>query len=1179
MNGRAVRTSFRTSFGGVVMALVASASLLVVSVPRCMAQDAAVPAPTQDSGAAAPAPAQSQASAPASSEAEVQGGTIRGSAKSGAVPLPGVAITATNTLTGKKYTTSTDASGAFEMTIPRNGRYVVRAELAAFAADTKEILLNATQRAGTAEFTLQLASRAAAAQQSASSSTSSQALARGLQSLGVTGLGGGDTADASASTTGNSGASLPTLSGIGGDNATESVAVQGQAGTTTGLANFNEDEIRDRIQDALQRARQSGGGQSDITSAVVGALGGMMSGGGAMMIGGGGGGGRGGRGGGGGGFRNMDPTQIHGNLFYQGGNAALDATQFSVAGDATKPGYSSNKYGASFTGSPFIPGLIKPSAKQFVFVNLTGSKTISPVNETATVPTLAERVGDFSTSTQTVNGAVTPVTIYDPLTGQPFTGNVLPANRLTSQALSLLSFYPTPNVVGTGTQRYNYQRITTAGNNSVALNTRFIRNFGSQTGRGMMGMFGGGGGGGRDGRSSQQQKSLRQNVNVGFNYQHSANDTRGLVAVLDGKSQADNYNVSTGYSIGYGRLQNNATVTWNRSHTLGTNFFTNGSIDPAAAAGLNIPRPVAPSPGFYNGLPSLSLANFGSFSETTPTDNIGQTISFSDFVSWGHGKHNYRFGVDLRRVHADSVGGNNVMGTYTFTGYATQAPGTSTGTQQSATGSSFADFLLGAPQQSSLQAGLYKRYLRETVLDWYAQDDWRILPSVTLQLGLRYEYFAPYTEKNNHLVNLDHNADFTQVATVLPGQVGQFEGKYPKSLINPDRSMFAPRFGVAWRVPYVKQTVVRAGYGLNYNTGQFATFATSLSAQQPFSVTQTNIAQQQGCGNFSSFTLANAFGCSSASVQSNFAVNRFYRLGRVQVWNVDIQHTLPMNIVMNVGYNGGTGGDLDIRRAPNSTATGSTTSSAQAFAYEDSVGFSRYNAFAASLRKRMQKGIALSATYTYGHSIDNASSVGGSGGNTIPQDDQRLDLEEGNSSFDVRHKVSGEWVLELPFGPNRAFLAQGGLWSKAMDGFSLSGDYTFATGTYFTPQYQSTVAQTASGGLYTLRPDRIFSQSISGAGRLGQWFNPGAFASPAGEFGTASRNSIRGPGTVIVDMSLSKTVSFGSLRSFEARVTASNALNTVQYSGVNTTLNSATFGQVTNAAAPRKLTFVARYRF
>ena len=150
-----------------------------------------------------------------------------------------------------------------------------------------------------------------------------------------------------------------------------------------------------------------------------------------------------------------------------------------------------------------------------------------------------------------------------------------------------------------------------------------------------------------------------------------------------------------------------------------------------------------------------------------------------------------------------------------------------------------------------------------------------------------------------------------------------------------------------------------------------------------------------------------------------------------------------------------------------------------------------------------------------------------------------------------------------------------------MDGFSISGDFTFATGTYATPQYQNSIAQAATGNNYTLRPDRVFSQPIAGAGTLRSWFNTAAFVSPsaAAVFGTASRNSIELPGTVTNDMSLSRTVALGDLRNFEARVTASNVFNTVQYSGVNTVLNSSTFGQVTGTALPRKLTFQARYRF
>ena len=222
----------------------------------------------------------------------------------------------------------------------------------------------------------------------------------------------------------------------------------------------------------------------------------------------------------------------------------------------------------------------------------------------------------------------------------------------------------------------------------------------------------------------------------------------------------------------------------------------------------------------------------------------------------------------------------------------------------------------------------------------------------------------------------------------------------------------------------------------------------------------------------------------------------------------------------------------------------------------------------------------MQAAYRYGHSIDNASSIGGSGGNTTAQNFQRLDLEFGNSSLDLRHQLNGNFVAELPFGPNRAFLHGGGFLASALDGFNLSGNYNFATGGYATPQYANTGAQLATGGNYTLRPDRVFTEPITGARTLRNWVNLGAFASPAPEaFGTASRNSIELPGTVSFDMSLSKSISFGEIKNFEARVTATNAFNTVQYSGVDTVLNSSTFGQVTGVANPRRLTMNARYRF
>ncbi len=1111
------------------------------------------------------------------------GGTITGSVKAGAVPLPGVAVTATNTLTGKKYATTTDITGSFEMVIPRNGRYVVKAELAAFALETKEVLLDGGKPEQVAAFAMQLASRAAReeAQQAgaASSTRSGVGQGRGTQALSVSG--DSDLADASAGT-GVAGAQMPTLSGLGsGDQASaDSVAVSGQMGQTNGLANYNEDEIRQRVEDAVARARTQGGVAGDMANAVVGMLGGMMGGPG----GGGGGGGRGGRGGGGGGggggrggFRGFNPSQPHGAIFYEGGNGALNAAPFSVASalgesgaQVVKPSSMSNRFGVSFVGSPFIPGLVKPSSKQFVFLNVTGQRNINPDIFNGTVPTLAERSGDFSALGQT---------LYDPTTGLPIPGNNLKnaSVPISPQALALLNYYPAPNVPNAG-PRNNYQTVTNAGQNSTSAALRYVRNFG-QGGFGM----------GRR-QAANAPKALRQNINFNGSYSHSATDSRNIFLPLGGTTASDGYGLTAAYTIGYGKLTNNASINWNRSHAMTENYFTNGLTNPGLQAGVLVGNSTIQSNQFYYGVPTISFGGSNAFTgltNTAPNDTINQTISFSDFVSYRYGKHNMRYGGDIRRVHADSIGGTQVtpLGSFSFTGYATQNPASdctaSATTTCPASGSGFADFLLGMPQQASVQAGLNKTYLRANVYDWYGQDDWRAFANLTLTYGLRYEYFSPYVEKNNRLVNLDHNENFTAVEAVQPDQRGTYSGSFPRSLVNPDRSMYSPRFGFAYRVPskLMKETVIRGGYGINYNTGQYSTIARQLANQQPFAVTQTNIAGQQGCGTLGQFTLAGAFNCSNALVQSNFSANLNYRLGHVQIWDLDIQRTLPLGIVANIGYDGSKGGNLDMVRAPNRTATGLLIPGAQAFNYEDSLGYSRLEALRINVRKRLQKGVSLQATYQYGHSIDDASSIGG-GAQTVAQNDNDLNAEESNSSFDVRHKLTGNWVLELPFGPNRLFFTKGGLWSTITDGFSLSGDFTFSSGPYYTPSYQLTVQEAATGTTNSLRPDRDFGVPIRGEGKIGEWFNPAAFTTPAtGQFGTASRNSIEGPGTVGVDASLSRTVQLGDTRSFEARVTAGNALNIVQYSGIDTTLNSPTFGQVTGAAQMRTLTVFARYRF
>jgi hypothetical protein len=417
----------------------------------------------------------------------------------------------------------------------------------------------------------------------------------------------------------------------------------------------------------------------------------------------------------------------------------------------------------------------------------------------------------------------------------------------------------------------------------------------------------------------------------------------------------------------------------------------------------------------------------------------------------------------------------------------------------------------------------------------------------------------------------------------------------PDSLVYPYHRAFAPRLSFAWRVPKLKQTVVRGGYGMNFTVGQYSTFATSMAHQPPFSNQQTNVqvdsnkVASSACARSttpSCFTLADGFiSPPTASTPGNYSVDPHYLLPYVQVWNFDIQRTMPWGIVMNLGYNGSMGGNLDVRGAPHQTvASPLTNPSGVIFNYEEAAATSRFHAGTLRLNKRLSGGVSMGANYTYSHSIDNASGVGGVG-NVVVQNWQNLAAEEGNSTFDVRHRVTGTYLYELPFGKDQRWLTSGKA-SHIFEGFSISGSFVFATGTPLTPSYQAAIADVSRGTNGTLRPDYTTPaiSPIAGGGSLRRWFNPAAFTLPATDaygnaFGNVSRNSIAGPGTVSNNMSLSKTMDLGETRSWEFRATANNVFNTVQYSGVDTYITSPTAGQVNSVAQMRSFQFTSRFRF
>ena len=1145
-----------------------------------------------------PAQSRSSLSVPAATQdigAPTAGGKLHGTVKSGNIPLPGVTVTAQNTLTGKRYATTTDIGGVWQLNIPQYGRYVLRTQFAAFAGESRQAVLSATSRDQIVNFDLILASRQAALERQQTRQETRDSRHAGTEGESVRRMAGNAPEnvtllsalsadiDTGAGTEGESGAALPSIAG-NSDFSDESVAVSGQAGQVSDFAGMGPEN---RL--TADRGPAGGpGGPGNESAGRGGLIGGFGGGGGfgGAFGGGGGFGGRGGgfRGSGGGGkrgnFRGFNPAEPHGAIAWNGTNSIFNALPFALIGQPQQqPSNGSNRFTLSFMSAPYIPHLLKPSGKDTIFFTLSGKRSSSPEDFYATVPTIAERNGDFSAS------GLQP--IYNPVTGAQFPSNKIPSRTayvpyqsISPQAAALLAYFPQPLSNGETVNGYNYHLLTTAQSNTTNGGVRYMRSLGANAAQpGGRGGFGGGR------RGGMQNQGLRQSINLNYNQAHSASDLVNLFPELGGKDASNSYSLMTGYTVGYHRFTSISNVNWSRSDSSTINFFTNTANNPAGAAGIAVPNNVA----LNFGLPGISLSNgIQGLSETQPSFSIAQTISFSEMMSWIHGKHFMRFGGDYRRVHRDFLAGSNATGDFTFTGLFTEeVVDTANGPQRVAgTGSSIADFLLGLPQSTTLNSSVAKSYLRDNVYDAFVVDDWRAIPSLTLNYGMRWEFFAPYTEKYGRLADVasDPGEGFATETEQTSGQNG-----LPASLVFPWHKAFAPRVGLAWRVPKVKNTVLRAGFGMNYTVGEYATFATTMAHQPPFTNEQTN---QEAVGNTPSascaqtgacFTLASGFPAPAAV--GNYSLNPHYGLPYVMVWNLDLQRTLPMGIVMNLGYNGARSNHLDVKLAPRALPSSILTDpTSLIFNYDEAEAYYKNNQATVRVNKRLEHGVFLGAYYQYGHAIDDASSVNGSSG-AVVQDWQNLAAQEGHSVLDFRHQVSGNYLFEMPFGPDKYWITSGA-GAHILEGFSVSGNFKFATGGWISPGFEPTAESVACGNTSGLRPNLIPGQSITaGGGRLRQWFNTAAYSVPSNTagfcnyFGSATRNSIEGPGTVSNNMALSKTMQFGETRSMEIRATIDNVFNTVQYSGVNTTYGAPTFGDITSVGQMRQFQFLARFRF
>ncbi len=1097
-------------------------------------------------------------------------GTIHGIVKSGNIAIPGatVTITAAGASSTGAVKTWTDVDGSYSADVPAYGTYTVRLEMTAFANIKKEITIDATHINEPANFELTLLSRtqqASPAQRRQYASISGQ---RGFQSLqALQNITGQDSGANSMADVVPSGMPVP---GIDPNSATESIAVSGN--TSNPFNSMSGPELEQRINEA----REQGGG--------FGTPGGFGGPGGGGFGGGGGGGGR----GGGGmiiGRRGFDINHPHGSIYYGVGDSALNAAPYALTGEPpVNPGYLQNSFGGSIGGPLNIPKIYHGGTKTFFFINFNGKYGDNPYEQFSTVPTLLERQGNFSQTTYTSGAeAGQTVAIYDPATNTPFPNDTIP--KINPIAAGLLAYIPVPNLPGS---YQNFRFVTTATNDSDDLNARVNHTFGSAQ------AFGRGRG----------RNAPRNNLTFGFHYHQSNSTITNPFPSVGGNTNVRSFDVPIGYVRSIGKLTNSLRFDFNRSRTRAQNLY---AFNDDIAGDLGITG-ISANP-FDWGLPNLTFTNFASLQDTNPQLLRNQTYTVSDYVVWSHGKHFWRWGGDFRRVQLNTETDSNARGSFIFTGLNTsQIVG---GNAVPGTGYDFADFLLGLPQQTSLQYGYNNYHFAGNYWDLYVQDEWKVRGNLTLNLGVRYEYVSPFTEENNRIANLALSPGVLNpalgnpaVALVLPGQVSPYNGSLPASLMHPDRSNFAPRIGFAWKP--LSKTVVRGGYGINYNTGAYQTIVQQLAFQPPFSLAETNIQTIPG-----SLTLENGFPPPAPNgITNNYAVNPNYRLGYVQIRNLDIQQQIRPTLLLNIDYTGTKGTNLDILEDPNRTATGIRINNVQAFTYENSLADSEANAGSVRVRKRLSHGFAIGGLYTFSKSLDDASSIGagatsaagspglGAGGtgamggvssssstatgaSNLAQNPFDLAAERGLSSFNQTHKFTADYLWELPFGNDKHWLTGNSPLRAIFGDWQWSGDWTIASGLPFTPRILGNYDDVNRGTNGTLRPDLVPGQSVSISNpSIARWFNTSAFvAPPTGQYGNARRNSIIGPPTKQFDMAFTKVISLKESKMLELRAQATNIFNMPDYSTIDTSLTSPTFGRVTGVSAMRQFTMTARFRF
>ena len=1054
--------------------------------------------------------------------AQVDTATILGTVhdSSGAV-VPTASVTATEVNTNIQTSVRTDSAGNFVITPLKIGAYSVTVEAHGFKKEIRPGVTLQVQDRVRVDFALQVGSVSEAIEVQADAAvvqTDSSALGDVIGSRQITDLplNGRDYTQLATLTTG-----VAKISENGGGINGSTTATNGNAGgafavngTRGNLNNFMLDGVDNNSNDnagnilhtnvdAIAEFRV----QTSNYSAEFGRSGGAVI---NATI-------------------KSGTNEFHGTAFEFLRNSALDARGFFEPADQPKAPFKQNQFGGT------LGGPIKKN-KLFFFGDYQGTRVSAATTSISSVPVAGQANGDFSSilgaqvgtdplgrpvyqneifdpgTTRTVNGAVVRDAFgFNPATGLPIPGkaNIIPQSRLDPISRNVAALYPAPNVAGATANNYIFNA---------------------------------------PGQDTVDQMDARGDYSISTRQQMFARfslsqRTRFQAPPLPGLADGGSY--GTGQYLEGTRgavLAHTFTISPSMVNELRIGFNRNHYRDNIPAYGQNYPQeglavPGVPNNATVNGLTLFQPSGFRRVGEPgyTPTISTSQEFQYGDTLSIVRGQHAIKVGGQMRFSQFNLFQVGQPRGRFSFSGeFTADDPSSGDGS-----GNGLADMLLGDPSTSVISTLTYLGN-RQKTYGGFIQDDYKVTRSLTLNLGLRYDYTTPITEAHNR----QSNFDFATGQIVVAGRNGASAG-----LVTTDKNDFSPRIGLAWSPFREGKTVIRAGYGRFFSYQEIRTGdPLQLGYNLPFFFEPSFVSD----GITPILTVSGGFPPLNLS-QAKFAgvTSNDWRLHApvIDEWNFNIQNQLPADVLFEVAYVGSKGTHLQVLvdhnqdpvPGPGDVQSRRPYPQYGPFTSIENHGNSTYHSLQLKAEKRLSRGLMFLTAFTYSKSINDQPEICCNG--PWPQNSYDIHAEKGPSDFDNRFRWVSSFDYELPIGKGKRFLNSSRAADLVLGGWHVGGILTFRSGFPFSPLMDYDPSNTGSNGL--LRTDRIADGNLPPDKRTpDQWFDINAFPLPTGyTFGNAGKNILEGPGEKAADISIRKMFSVTERFNVEFRAEAFNAFN------------------------------------